>query len=133
MMKSINRFFSVLIALVAVFTMSLSVFAMPESNDTVTAVVENQNSELASYEAQREEKLSKLEEKISQLEAQLEESEQQHKEPEVKQAKLNLRLDLNALMASFPIMGVGMAGIFIVIAAIALSVTLLTKFFPNKQ
>lgn len=42
-------------------------------------------------------------------------------------------IDVNAFLATLPIMLKGMAGIFIVIGIIVLCVMLLTKLFPEKK
>lgn len=40
-----------------------------------------------------------------------------------------MNINVNALLETLPIMGLGMLGIFIVMIVIALSITLLKKFF----
>ncbi len=42
-------------------------------------------------------------------------------------------MNIQAFLDSLPIMGHGMAGIFIVIGVIAACVAVLSKIFPNKQ
>ena len=41
--------------------------------------------------------------------------------------------DVSALLESFSIMGLGMAGIFIVIGVIMLAIVVLNKVFPEKK
>ncbi|MBE7029826.1 MAG: hypothetical protein E7409_00200 [Ruminococcaceae bacterium] len=42
-------------------------------------------------------------------------------------------MNINAFLASLPIMLYGMIGVFVVIAVIALVITLLLKIFPEKK
>ncbi len=44
-----------------------------------------------------------------------------------------MSFDLHALLESLPIMGYGMAGIFICIVAIMLFIFVLGKIFPEKK
>ncbi len=131
-MKNINRFLSVLLVAVFAVAMSVSVFAVPGNDETEN---ENQAQVLIADDKEadddKKESADENDDKKSDKDSSKDSGKDSDKDDSTAEDK---PLTKNQLMIkSFQIMGVGMAGIFIVIAAIALSVGLLTKFFPVKK